>query len=117
MASESRLFALSAGDQKQIRDFRLKGSKLGTAYLSFSITKSTHEVTAATGGVVAIEDVDELVDALPDNTPRYVLVSYDLQYPDGRRATPLFLLYWSPRTASTQMATLYVSPPRPPANP
>lgn len=61
------------------------------------------------GGAVSIEDIDELVDELPDNTPRYVLVSYTLHHPDGRTATPLFLVYWIPRTASTQMATLYAS--------
>lgn len=56
-----------------------------------------------------MEDVDELVDELPDNTPRYVLVTYSMVHGDGRRSNPLFLVYWIPRTASTEMATLYAS--------
>lgn len=44
MASESRLFSLSPVVAKQIRDFRLKGHKLGTAFLScLSLPSSTHE--------------------------------------------------------------------------
>lgn len=55
-----------------------------------------------------IDEIDELVDELPDNTPRYVLVTYSMDHSDGRKSKPLFLVYWIPRTASTEMATLYV---------
>lgn len=73
-----------------------------------SIVKATHEVRATEDGVVEVESIDDLVDELPDNTPRYVLVSYHLTHDDGRQASPLFLVYWIPRTASTELSTLYV---------
>lgn len=108
MSSESRLFSLSTAIASQIRDFRLKGHKLGgTAYIAFSIKKATHEI-ASDEVVVVEEGIDELADELPDNTPRYVLVSYAMTHADGRQANPLFLIYWIPRTASTELATLYV---------
>ncbi|BFZ58935.1 hypothetical protein PYCC9005_006003 [Savitreella phatthalungensis] len=109
MASESRLFALSQETSKLIRDFRLKGGKLGTAYIAFAIDKKTHEVRPEEESAVAIEDVEELVDELPDNTPRFVLVSWALTHGDGRQSSPLFVVFWIPRTASTEMSTLYAS--------
>lgn len=87
------------------------------------ILKGTHEIACESGTeagptVLTHEDeaMEDLADALPDNTPRYVLVSYDFTHPeDGRRSSPLFLVYWIPRTASTELATLYVRnfPPSP----
>ena len=62
-----------------------------------------------TSSPVSITDVDELVDDLPDNTPRYILVTWSLTHADGRRSAPLFVVYWIPRTASTQQSTLYAS--------
>ncbi|ORY85683.1 cofilin/tropomyosin family protein [Protomyces lactucae-debilis] len=110
MASESRLFSLSHDTEQLIRKFRLGGAKLGNAYISFSINKQTHAI-AASAGIEQIESVDDLVDDLPDNTPRYVLLTYALQYKNdsGRKADKLALIYWIPRTASTEMATLYAS--------
>lgn len=79
-----------------------------------AIVKTSHEIKSESDSAVEIEDVDELVDELPDNTPRYVLVSYPLTHADGRRSLPLFLVYWIPRTASTELSTLYVCfPPFP----
>lgn len=68
-----------------------------------------HHISSSDPDPVAVDDIDELVDELPDNTPRYVLVTYSMVHDDGRRSNPLFLVYWIPRTASTEMSTLYVS--------
>lgn len=46
---------------------------------------------------------------LPENTPRYVLLSYRLAHNDGRVSFPLVLVYWAPQTSSTEMSTLYTS--------
>jgi hypothetical protein len=77
--------------------------------MQVSINKQNHAIGAA-AGIEQIESVDDLVDDLPDNTPRYVLLSYALNYKNdsGRKADKLALIYWIPRTASTEMATLYV---------
>ncbi|SCU99857.1 LANO_0F04016g1_1 [Lachancea nothofagi CBS 11611] len=60
---------------------------------------------------ITIDDDEELQDAssleelgeeLPDNTPRYVLLCYPMTTPDGRKQTPLVLLYWKPATVVSQ---------------
>ncbi|ODQ52206.1 hypothetical protein SAICODRAFT_26256 [Saitoella complicata NRRL Y-17804] len=112
MASEARLFALSTENQKSIRDFRLKGSKKGTACLIFSISKTNHDIipdSATEDGPLTLSSIEELADELPDNTPRFVLLSYELEFDDGRKSTPLCMLYWAPRTSSLEMTMLYAS--------
>ena len=46
---------------------------------------------------------------LPENTPRYVVLSYELQHKDGRTSFPLVLINWSPMTSETGMLTLHAS--------
>lgn len=46
---------------------------------------------------------------LPENTPRYILLSYQLSHKDGRVSFPLVLLFWCPETSSVEMSTLYAS--------
>ncbi|PWN23641.1 glia maturation factor beta [Microstroma glucosiphilum] len=53
--------------------------------------------------------LEELEDELPENTPRYILLSYQLSHKDGRVSFPLVLLFWCPETSSVEMSTLYAS--------
>ena len=57
------------------------------------------------------EDLNELGDMseiLPDNTPRFVLMAYPLINKDGIKQTPLILLYWKPLTVvSSEWKMLY----------
>lgn len=46
---------------------------------------------------------------LPENSPRYVVLSYELHHDDGRKSFPLVLLNWSPTTSETGMMTLHAS--------
>lgn len=46
---------------------------------------------------------------LPENSPRYVVLSYELNHDDGRKSFPLVLLNWSPTTSETGMLTLHAS--------
>lgn len=50
-----------------------------------------------------------LADSLPENSPRFVLLSHTLQHPDGRVSFPLVILYWAPQTSSMELSTLYTS--------
>lgn len=109
MTSESRLFSISSTSEKLIRNFRLKGAKSGIHYLSWSIERDDHEVVPEEDGPVTISSIEELVDELPDNTPRYVILSYEMTHGDGRKSTPLVFIYWIPRTSSIAMSTLYAS--------
>lgn len=46
---------------------------------------------------------------LPENSPRYVVLSYELHHKDGRKSYPLVLINWSPSSSETGMLTLHAS--------
>ncbi|KAJ1857551.1 hypothetical protein LPJ73_002029 [Coemansia sp. RSA 2703] len=56
-----------------------------------------------------VTDFDSLVDELPDNSPRYVVVSYKKVHPDQRVSYPLVFIYYCPETAAPQQRMLYAS--------
>ncbi|SCV04004.1 LAMI_0H12662g1_1 [Lachancea mirantina] len=49
-----------------------------------------------------VSSLEDLGSTLPDSTPRYVLMSYPMVTSDGRKQTPLVLLYWKPTTVVSQ---------------
>lgn len=46
---------------------------------------------------------------LPENSPRYVVLSYELKHSDGRTSFPLVLVNWAPTGSETRMMTLHAS--------
>ena len=46
---------------------------------------------------------------LPENAPRYVVLSYELNHSDGRKSFPLVLLNWAPTGSEMGMLTLHAS--------
>lgn len=54
-----------------------------------------------------VTSFDDLIDELPDNSPRYVVLSYPMKTPDGRLKNPLVLLYWRPPTCGQEAKMLY----------
>ncbi|KAG0275237.1 hypothetical protein BGZ96_003874 [Linnemannia gamsii] len=55
---------------------------------------------------LSIEDLAEL---LPENTPRYIVLSYELKHDDGRQSYPLVFLYYSPKGVKPELNMLYAS--------
>ncbi|KAL5532671.1 hypothetical protein ACEPAF_4445 [Sanghuangporus sanghuang] len=53
--------------------------------------------------------IDDLAQELPENAPRYVVLSYELKYVDGRKNYPLVLVNWSPTGSETSLLTLHAS--------
>lgn len=53
--------------------------------------------------------LEDLVEELPENTPRFVILSYELKHDDGRVNFPLLFIYWSPSTAKAEVNMLYAS--------
>ncbi|KAI8140093.1 hypothetical protein BJV82DRAFT_671864 [Fennellomyces sp. T-0311] len=53
--------------------------------------------------------IEDLVEELPENTPRFIILSYELQHSDGRKNFPLVFIYWSPSTAKAEVHMLYAS--------
>lgn len=52
-------------------------------------------------------DDPRLFAELPENSPRFVVLSYELHHRDGRTSFPLVLVYWAPQTSSMELSTLY----------
>lgn len=54
-------------------------------------------------------DNQHYLSELPENSPRYVVLSYELSHDDGRKSFPLVLINWSPTSSETGMLTLHAS--------
>lgn len=69
------------------------------------IDKSTLEIKRENADPIAL--IEELVDELPDTTPRYIVISYPLKTADGRIKSPFVLVYWRPPTCGQESKMLY----------
>lgn len=54
-----------------------------------------------------ITTIEDLTEELPDNTPRFVVLSYPIEHSDGRKSTPFVLLYYRPPTSTQNNRMLY----------
>lgn len=72
---------------------------------SDEIDKSTYEFRKVIDS--PIDNVEELVEELPDNSARYILLSYPMKLPDGRIKSPFVMLYWRPPTCGQESKMLY----------
>ncbi|KAF8478710.1 hypothetical protein DFH94DRAFT_751707 [Russula ochroleuca] len=52
--------------------------------------------------------LEELADELPEASPRYVVLSYNLEHKDGRTSSPLVIINWAP-SCETSLLTLHAS--------
>lgn len=50
-----------------------------------------------------------MTEELPDQAPRFILLSYELHHKDGRVSYPLVLINWSPPGSETGILTLHAS--------
>ncbi|KAF5369192.1 hypothetical protein D9615_009970 [Tricholomella constricta] len=90
-----------------LRKFRFARRNEGSAALVIKINKAKlimEEVEQFDN--ISIE---ELAEELPENSPRYVVLSYELNHKDGRKSFPLVLINWSPTTSEIGMLTLHAS--------
>ncbi|KAJ6525634.1 hypothetical protein B0H19DRAFT_1198081 [Mycena capillaripes] len=90
-----------------LRKFRFARRNEGSAALIIKINKAKlimEEVEQFDS--ISIED---LAEELPENSPRYVLLSYQLDHNDGRKSFPLVLINWAPTSSEIGMLTLHAS--------
>jgi len=90
-----------------LRKFRFARRNSGSAAIVIKINKSKLVMEE----VEQFDDIsiEELAQELPENSPRYVLVSYELNHSDGRTSFPLVLINWAPSSSETGMLTLHAS--------
>lgn len=92
---------------QKIKDFRFAKYESGNAAFVLSIDRKTLEIVEdEVHDNISLED---LVEELPENTPRFVILSYELKHDDGRVNFPLLFIYWSPSTAKAEVNMLYAS--------
>lgn len=73
--------------------------------MSDTIDKKSHEIKQEDE---IIDSIEELVEELPDTSPRYIILSYPFKLDDGRLKSPLVMLYWIPPTSGQESRMLYV---------
>ncbi|KAI9215797.1 hypothetical protein BC828DRAFT_394707, partial [Blastocladiella britannica] len=54
-----------------------------------------------------LPSLEELADALPESTPRYVVLSYVVNHADGRVSYPLVMMQYTPAMARPDHKMLY----------
>ncbi|TEB25969.1 glia maturation factor beta, partial [Coprinellus micaceus] len=90
-----------------LRKFRFARRSEGSAALVIKINKAK----------LIMEEVEqfdsisleELAEELPENSPRYVVLSYELHHKDGRKSFPLVLINWAPVSSEISLLTLHAS--------
>ncbi|KAJ3502513.1 hypothetical protein NLJ89_g8853 [Agrocybe chaxingu] len=100
-----------------LRKFRFARRNAGTAAIVIKINKAKlimEEVEQFDN--ISIEELAEgeclhypLKCELPENSPRYIVISHEVKHKDGRTSFPLVLINWAPTTSETGMLTLHAS--------
>ncbi|KAI1811371.1 glia maturation factor beta [Poronia punctata] len=107
MSSEARLYTFSQETKDHLRKFRLTTSRAsGPQAVIYMIDRKTHEIRQDEDKVV-YKSLEEVADDLPDNSPRYILLSYPLTLPDGRLSVPYVLIYYLPNTCNAESRMMY----------
>ncbi|KAI0054030.1 maturation factor [Auriscalpium vulgare] len=90
-----------------LRKFRFARRKSGNAALVVKINKQKLIMEE----VEQFEDIspEDLAEELPESSPRYVVLAYELKHSDGRVSFPLILINWSPSASETGLLTLHAS--------
>ncbi|KAL9082071.1 MAG: hypothetical protein Q9159_006758, partial [Coniocarpon cinnabarinum] len=87
MASEQRMYTISEETKEQLKKFRLGSSRAKEIQaIIYSIDKSSLEITPE--ATDPLKSLQALSDDLPENSPRFVLLSMPLTLSDGRSTVP-----------------------------
>jgi len=90
-----------------LRKFRFARRNAGHAALVVKINK--HKLLMEEVEQFDDISVEDLGEELPENAPRYVLLSYELNHSDGRKSFPLVLVNWAPTSSEMSLLTLHAS--------
>ncbi|EME78274.1 uncharacterized protein MYCFIDRAFT_143682 [Pseudocercospora fijiensis CIRAD86] len=106
-SSESRLYTFSQETKDALRKFRLGTSRSKDPQaIIYQIDKKSLEIKPEAGAEIYTK-IHHLQDELPDNTPRYILLSYPLTLSSGRLSVPYIMINYLPATTSSEMRMLY----------
>lgn len=114
MSSSTVICKISEDVKNKLKEFRFRKSKVNSALIRTCLVH--HFAPEITSNIIAclivrisrenfevvqeefLENIsiEDLADELPDNSPRYVVFSYEYKQDDGRISYPLIFIYWSP---------------------
>ncbi|KDN37815.1 glia maturation factor beta [Tilletiaria anomala UBC 951] len=92
---------------KQLEEFRMAKRSSGSAAIIIKIDK--RKLLMSVEESYDDTTLEELGDELPENSPRFIVLSYKLEHKDGRVSFPLVLVNWQPTTSPVDLSTLYAS--------
>ncbi|ODQ82741.1 hypothetical protein BABINDRAFT_5663 [Babjeviella inositovora NRRL Y-12698] len=105
----SQLYSFSDETLATLRKFRFGSARIPKIQaVVYEIDRKTYEIKPENDGE-AFESFEDLIEELPDNTPRYIVLSHPMTLKDGRQSTPLVLLYYRPRTSTQETKMLYAA--------
>ncbi|OAF66830.1 GMF-gamma [Intoshia linei] len=55
------------------------------------------------------EPIEEIMENLNENEPRFIVHSFELVHNDGRKSYPIILIYYSPVCCNTNLIMVYTS--------
>ncbi|KAL9054237.1 MAG: hypothetical protein Q9162_004270 [Coniocarpon cinnabarinum] len=106
MASEQRMYTISEETKDQLKKFRLGSSRAKEIQaIIYSIDKSSLEITPE--ATDPLKSLQALSDDLPENSPRFVLLSMPLTLSDGRSTVPYVMVSFMPPTCSNEQRMVY----------
>ncbi|KAI5964516.1 hypothetical protein KGF57_001008 [Candida theae] len=103
----SNLYTFSSETLSGLKKFRFGSSRATQPQaVIYEIDKETNEIKQqeVDGD---IDSIETLVEELPDNNPRFIVLSYPIKTKDGRLQSPLVMLYWIPPTSNQANKMLY----------
>jgi hypothetical protein len=104
------LYSFSEETATNLRKFRFASARSDKVQaVIYEIDKQSYEIREDSTAENPCISIKELVEELPDNSPRYVVLSYPLTLKDGRKSSPLVMIYWLPPTAQQSMRMLYAA--------
>ncbi|CCG24607.1 Aim7 protein [Candida orthopsilosis Co 90-125] len=103
----SNLYSFSSTTLSELKKFRFESARVNKPQaLIYAIDKDSNEIKQQEVDD-PIDSIEGLVEELPDNNPRYILLSYPTKTKDGRIQSPLVMLYWIPPTSNQANRMLY----------
>ncbi|KAK4686993.1 hypothetical protein P7C73_g3125, partial [Tremellales sp. Uapishka_1] len=92
--------------KEELKKFRFN-NRNGNAALSVKIVRAS--LSMAVDEELKDISIEEIAEELPENSPRYVILSHELKHKDGRISYPLLLINWAPSSSPTDLMTLHAS--------
>ncbi|KAI9251850.1 hypothetical protein BDA99DRAFT_563542 [Phascolomyces articulosus] len=93
--------------EAKLKEFRFAKYSSGNAAFVLQIDRKQLKIVE--DEVYDNISIEDLVEELPENSPRYIVLSYELIHSDGRKNFPLVFIYWTPSTAKPEINMIYAS--------